>query len=622
MESEAEMARAAEKRQMRKSKAAESTGETLLQLAIADSDPGLGGRYHVTFVKRNRELRFPWHRLKVGSPVLVARQTEDDDGTTWSGVVSRRNRDSLQVALQEVPDGDSFRIDLATDQITRKRCADALKTARQSKGRLGHMRNVLVGEKEPEFQSAFEYEPNTQGAELNSSQQEAVRFGLSAHDLAIIHGPPGTGKTTTLVELIVAATKRGDKVLACAPSNTAVDNLLMKLDQRGQRAVRIGHPARVADQLQRCTLDSLAAEDPNMRIAKEMMREAAGLFRKIERYTRSRPEPGMRRELRNEAKRLLSDARLMEKQAVSHVIDRAQVICATTTVDGGIFGDRWFDLLVIDEACQSTEPPCWIPVCRCDKVILAGDHCQLPPTVLSQAAAKEGFATSLVERLMKTGSDSVSRMLKVQYRMNDAIMQFSSQQFYDGQLTGDPSVTEHLLTDKYNGPEIESLAEPILFIDTAGASWNEEQEPDGQSRRNEQEAQFVIKQVQQLSDAGVPLQDVAVISPYAAQVGLIRTLAGEALGSEHQLEIDTVDGFQGREKEVVLISLVRSNEKNEIGFLADTRRMNVAMTRARRRLVMIGDTATIGSHDFYKQLLEYCESVGAYRSIWQLDITN
>ena len=223
---------------------------------------------------------------------------------------------------------------------------------------------------------------------------------------------------------------------------------------------------------------------------------------------------------------------------------------------------------------------------------------------------------------MKMGSGSVSRMLKVQYRMNDAIMQFSSQQFYDGQLTGDPSVTEHLLTDKYNGPEIESLAEPILFIDTAGASWNEEQEPDGQSRRNEQEAQFVIKQVQQLSDAGVPLQDVAVISPYAAQVGLIRTLAGEALGSEHQLEIDTVDGFQGREKEVVLISLVRSNEKNEIGFLADTRRMNVAMTRARRRLVMIGDTATIGSHDFHKELLEYCESVGAYRSIWQVDITN
>ncbi len=622
MEAEAEADRLAERRRLRNSKHAESTGETLLDLVISDSDPGLGGRYLVTFIKRNRELNLPWNRLKVGTPVLISK-FKDDSGESWSGVVSRSKRGSLQVSVNEIPDEDTFRIDLAADEITRKRSSDAIKLARNSKGRLGKLRDVLLGDEQPTFPASAKNDSLASNiTDLNESQIEAVRNALCAHDVAIIHGPPGTGKTTTVVELIVRAIERGDKVLACAPSNTAVDNLVMKLNQRGAQPVRMGHPARVAEKLQSRTLDSLAANDPNMRIAKEMLREAADLFRKMDRYTRAKPAAGSRREMRNDAKRLRSDARLMQKQAVAHVLDRANIVCATLTLDDSLLGDRWFDLLVIDEACQSTEPPCWIPVCRSDKIVLAGDHCQLPPTVISQDAAKQGFARSMMERLMQQHDPSISRMLNIQYRMNQSIMQFSSQQFYDDKLISDDSVTNHLLSDKYSNPKLSEFSEPVVFVDTAGANWNEELEPGGDSRRNPLEAKFIIEQAKLLIDASVPPGDIAVITPYAAQVRWLREIANQVFGHQNHLEIDTVDGFQGREKEVVFISMVRSNDKGEIGFLGDARRMNVAMTRARRRLMMVGDTATIGNHEFYQRLLEHFDASNAYRSIWQFDAAN
>ena len=622
MEAEAEADRLAERRRLRNSKHAESTGETLLDLVISDSDPGLGGRYLVTFIKRNRELNLPWNRLKVGTPVLISK-FKDDSGESWSGVVSRSKRGSLQVSVNEIPDEDTFRIDLAADEITRKRSSDAIKLARNSKGRLGKLRDVLLGDEQPVFHASDKNDSLASNiTDLNESQIEAVRNALCTHDVAIIHGPPGTGKTTTVVELIVRAIERGDKVLACAPSNTAVDNLVMKLNQRGAQPVRMGHPAKVAEKLQSRTLDSLAANDPNMRIAKEMLREAADLFRKMDRYTRAKPAAGSRREMRNDAKRLRSDARLMQKQAVAHVLDRANIVCATLTLDDSLLGDRWFDLLVIDEACQSTEPPCWIPVCRSDKIVLAGDHCQLPPTVISQDAAKQGFARSMMERLMQQHDPSISRMLNIQYRMNQSIMQFSSQQFYDDKLISDDSVTNHLLSDKYSNPKLSEFSEPVVFVDTAGANWNEELEPCGDSRRNPLEAKFIIEQAKLLIDASVPPGDIAVITPYAAQVRWLREIANQVFGHQNHLEIDTVDGFQGREKEVVFISMVRSNDKGEIGFLGDARRMNVAMTRARRRLMMVGDTATIGNHEFYQRLLEHFDASNAYRSIWQFDAAN
>lgn len=621
MEAAAESERMAKRRLRRDSRQAEKSGETILDLVISDYKPALGGRQRITFIKRNREIGLPWNRLRVGAPVIVSRYQSGEE-ESWPGVVCKRNPQAIQVVLGRLPDNDSkdkFRIDLSPDEITRKRMLTALGIAKNSRGRLGKMREALMGQRELEFGAEPEvgFSEAAQNAQLNPSQQSAIRFALSARDMAIIHGPPGTGKTTTIVELIIQAVNRGDKVLACAPSNTAADNLLSKLHQRKQKVVRIGHPARVAEHLQSCTLDGLVAKHESARVIKEMLREADELFRLTDRYSRTPPPPGAKRAMRDDAKRLRRDARMMERQAIDYILDRSDVICATTTFDESALGDRWFDLAVIDEACQSTEPGCWIPICRTDKVIFAGDHCQLPPTVVCKEAAKEGFALSLMERQIKLHGDKAVRMLNEQYRMNNKIMQFSSKQFYEGELTSHDSVASHTL-DGFCGMIADGDVElPVLFVDTAGAGWAEELEPDGESKRNPQEAEFVLAKAIELNEKGLPFEDMAVIVPYAAQVRYLRELSNEKLGFEHGLEIDTVDGFQGREKEAVLISLVRSNDKGEIGFLSDKRRMNVAITRARRKLVVVGDTATLSGKAFYDDLFAYFDSVGAYRSVWE-----
>jgi len=586
----------------------------------------LAGRYLMTFVKRNRELRLPWNRLRVGSPVVVS-EFDSNKSSSSTGVISHKKRDSIEVALAHRPDGECFRIDLTADEVTRQRQLAAIMTAKDSRGRLGHIRSVLMGDRKPGFSDReFDIEFQTN---LNESQQAAVHFALKAETLAVIHGPPGTGKTTTVIELIIQAVQRGEKVLACAPSNTAVDNLLERLIMAKQRVVRIGHPARVAERVRDHSLDGLVEQHENMPVIKEMIREAESIFRKADKWTRAKQPRGYRQEQRRDAKRLISDARMLEQQAIDSIMGRANIICATTTFNESTLGDRWFDLCVIDEACQSTEPGCWVPLLRSEKIVLAGDHQQLPPTVLSTEAARQGFAKSLMEREMEIYGDQVSRMLTVQYRMHHQIMNFSSDQFYDGGLIAHESVINHLLTDleevstdsaNFGGdvspdsnPAIKKfIEEPVTFIDSAGAGWDEELEPEGLSKRNPKEAELVLKKAQLLIDAGLPPEDIAIIAPYAAQVRLLRS---QAEGMD--LEIDTVDGFQGREKEAVLITLVRSNHENEIGFLADRRRMNVALTRARRKLVVIGDSATLGINDFYKSFFEYVDSLGSYHTVWE-----
>lgn len=608
MESKAEIERMEERRKVQNTADAEKSGETILDLVVTDHVHGLGGHQLVTFMRRNETLRMPWHRLRVGSPVVVSPFRED--GKPETGVVSRKKHDSVQVALNRWPDAKCFRIDLTADEVTRQRQLSAIMTAKDSRGRLGHMRSVMMGEKKPGFSNRkLDVQFQT---ELNDSQKSAVEFALSAEDLAIIHGPPGTGKTTTVVELIVQAIVRGDKVLACAPSNTAVDNLLERLVDARQRVVRIGHPARVAERLRDYSLDGLVEQHDNMPVIKGMLREAEAIFRKSEKWTRAKRERGERQAMRREAKRLQADARMLERQAIHSILDQANVICATTTFNPELLDDRWFDLAVIDEACQSTEPGCWVPLLRADRLVLAGDHQQLPPTVLSTEAARQGFAISLMERQLKIYGEQISKMLTVQYRMHRDIMTFSSDQFYHGELIADPSVVEHVLPDLDGVLGNEFTQKTVTFIDTAGAGWDEELEPDGLSKRNPRESELVLKKVKSLLDSGLPAEDIAVIAPYAAQVRLLRDqFEGQGL------EIDTVDGFQGREKEAVIITLVRSNQQNEIGFLADRRRMNVAMTRARRKLLVIGDSATLGVDEFYRAFFEYVESVNGYQTVWE-----
>jgi len=621
LESVAEAKILAQRRLTRTRQTAEWNGETILDLAIEDHTTGLGGRHLLTFVKRNRTLNLPWNRLRVGSPVVVS-SADDEDESPQNGVVSARSNRSIQVAIDNWISGDVFDLDLAGDEVSRNRERLALQAVSQARGRLAELRQIILGKLDPTNfklrQPRFlERRPSVilDGqlcVGLNAAQREAIRFALSAEDIAIIHGPPGTGKTTSVVEFIRQAVARGEKVLACAPSNTAVDNLLERLAASGQRVVRVGHPARVKEELRIHTLDAIVAEHENMRIVRELLQDAEALYQKADRYTRAKPARGAKQDMRREAKDLKAESRQLERQVINHVLDIAEVICATTAIDDAVLGDRKFDWVVLDEACQTTEPASWIPLMRGERILLAGDHCQLPPTVVSKDAGQEGLARSMMERLVETYGAAITRQLDVQYRMHDAIMRFSSAQFYADTLIADELVCGHLLSHLSGVKSSPWTDEPMTFIDTAGADCNEEAELDGSSRCNPAEGRLVISKVQQLQEAGVAAGDIAVISPYAAQVRWLRERAPDPA-----IEIDTVDGFQGREKEAIVISLVRSNRECEIGFLTDTRRMNVALTRARRKLIVIGDSATLGGHLFYAALLDYFQKIDGYHTIWE-----
>jgi len=616
LESRAQAQEATERSRRLSPADAERTGTSLVDLVIIDEDTGLGGRYLLQLVKRKRSP-LPWTRLDAGSPVVLSPDS-DKGATGHRGVVFERAEGSVRVALGGLPDDlidhEAWRLDLSGDETAVQRQRVALQRARLARAeRLAELRDILLGQRTPEFGRQRDEPVLNPG--LNDTQRQAVQFALAARDIAAIRGPPGTGKTTAVVELIRRAIRRGEKVLACAPSNLAVDNIFERLLATGERAVRLGHPARVMADLRAHTLDLLVQEHQDVRLARKLVKEAMGLFRQAGRYTRAKPLPRARQETRQEARNLLADARRLEAQAVEHILDTADVLCATTTaLDSELLGTRRFDLGVIDEACQSTEPGCWIPLQWCNRVVLAGDHCQLPPTVVSLEAAAEGFGVSLFERLIALYDRSIACQLTVQYRMHKAIMDFSSREFYEASLQADASVREHVLAGLSGVTATSFTQSPLEFIDTAGASFDEEVEPDGESRLNRKEAALVCRKVQRLLDCGVAPGDIAVIAPYAAQVRLLR----EQLSVPH-LEIDSVDGFQGREKEAVVISLVRSNPQADIGFLQDVRRMNVAVTRARRKLLVVGDSATLSNHPFYRRMIEYFDAMGAYHTVWEED---
>ncbi len=615
LESQAEARQAQERLDRLSTQEAERGGHCLTDLVVTEEYAGLGGRCILTLAKRNQTLTLSGIGLGVGTPVLLIEEGSAP-GSGCRGIVCERQERWVRVAVNEPPDAVAesprYRLSLSTDEVARLRQRTALERARAaSRDRLAELRQVLLGAAAPAFGPEVPLSPLD--SSLNEFQQEAVRFALAAQDVAVIHGPPGTGKTTTVVELIRQAVRRGDKVLACAPSNLAVDNLLEKLLAHGESAIRLGHPARVLPALRAHTLDLMVEDHTDVRLARKFAKEAHALFRKAARYTRAKPEPGARRDMRQEARELLAEARRLEAQAVEHILDAGPILCATTTgLDDDILGRRVFDLAVVDEACQSTEPGCWVPLQRCRRVVLAGDHCQLPPTVVSPEAVAQGFNVSLLERQVALHGPAVVRRLNRQYRMHEAIMGFSSREFYEGALEADASVRGHRLCD-LPGVRPGLLTEaPVYFLDTAGAGFEEQAEVGGDSRLNPQEAALVCRKVWELLEAGVTAADIAVIAPYAAQVRRLQEELGVA-----GVEIDSVDGFQGREKEAVVISLVRSNANQEIGFLADVRRMNVALTRARRQVLVIGDSATLAVHPFYQRLFEYVEAVGEYHSVWE-----
>ena len=627
-EAEKQVAQREMERRLRSSAASTDLpdGNSLVNLVIREQDTGMGGHILLTLGKRNQQLALPWTRLRSGSPVIL---TEEGAGglRSWRGIVTRLQGESIQVALPEWPETSTdrpiFRLDRSTDEVSRQRQRQAVESVRRTHdSRLGVLRDVLLA-KQPPFFAPDAARPDLTAAgiaSLNPSQRAAIQFVFTARDVAIIHGPPGTGKTTTLVALIRQIIRRGETVLAVAPSNLAVDNLLERLiapDEDGGpplKALRLGHPARVLPELRRHTLDELVETHPDVRLAHQWAREADQLRGQASRFTRARPEPGSRQALRKEARELIADARKLEDQVVGRLLDAAQVVCATNTgLDRAMLGQRTFDWCIMDEVSQSTEPAAWIPIQFARRLVLAGDPYQLPPTILSTEAAAQGFAVSLMERLMQQLGPGIANQLTVQYRMHTEIMTFSSREFYADSLLADPRVAGHLLRDLPGVADMPLTRSAVTFIDTAGASYDEQIEPDGESRFNLQEALLVAQTVQRLLDAGVPPSGLAVISPYSAQVRLLREQI-----QPPDLEVDSVDGFQGREKEAVIVSLVRSNRDNDIGFLEDVRRMNVALTRARRKLIVIGDSATITTHPFYQRMVDYFDAIGAYHSVWEM----
>jgi len=564
------------------------------------------------------------HQLRFGMPAVLF-SNHDPKQDRVEGVISHQSGNRLKITLRtdELPDWSrdgKLGIDLLFDDNS----YDEMQSAIQVASILGEkpegcLVKILTGEKEPTFQAdIFKYNIPV----LNESQQSAVDKILSANELAVVHGPPGTGKTTTLVQAIKALIKQDHKqILVVAPSNTAVDLLSEKLSDEGLNVLRVGNPARVSERLMSLTLDSKMADHTRMKEIKNLKKQANEFKNMAHKYKRSfgKAEREQRKALFDEAYRIMKEVSNSEQYIIDDLVAKAQVITATL-VGSNHYTVRnlKFHTVVIDEAGQALEPACWIPILKAQKVILAGDHFQLSPTVKSKEAAKNGLAETLLEKCVSLHPEAIV-LLEEQYRMNEVIMGYSSKVFYENKLKAHVSVANHLLFPK---------DVPLTFIDTAGCGFDEKLE--GTSSTNPEEAGFLFKHLTQLvgeltneNPAHYSVKDfptIAIISPYKQQIQILKEqlLHSPALQIYgNKISVNTIDSFQGQERDIVYISMTRSNSEGEIGFLSDIRRMNVAMTRARKKLVVIGDSATLSTLPFYSDFITYAEEKDAYHSAWE-----
>ncbi|MFT5432804.1 MAG: ATP-dependent RNA/DNA helicase IGHMBP2 [Myxococcota bacterium] len=611
-------ARFAEERASRSLNNRVSAGLALKQVEVVDQDAAAGGRL-VLVLSATRDCGV---RLRPGEPVRLW-WDEPESEQALNAVVGRARGGQITVVIdgdlpERFEDGH-FNLDKDAPEAVFRRGARALSATRSAKrtSDLGRLREVIFGDRVAEFRREERWE--VRDTALNEAQLAAVGLANRADDVALIHGPPGTGKTRTLVEVVVQCVARGEKVLATAASNTAVDNLAERLIAAGLSVVRLGHPARVSPAVEARSLDALLDADGDRALAREWSKQAADIRRKVaakwDRRAISREE---RRELYRDAARLNQDARRYIRGLQDAIISACDVVCATAAgSDAGVLGDTQFDTVVLDEATQATDPMALVAIARGKRVVLAGDPCQLAPTVIDNEAARDGLATTAFERLAAAQGAEVLKMLVVQHRMAGALMAFPSDSMYDGRLVADASANEQQLTD-LEGVSHDALREgPLVFIDTAGKGWDEETRPDDPSTHNPGNVERVVAEVRRLVRRGLSPRDVAVITPYGAQVRRLRSELAD-LRAEG-LEIGSIDGFQGREKEAIVLDLVRSNSEAHIGFLSDRRRMNVALTRARRWLLVLGDSATLAGHSYYDAFMEAAQVQGAWKSAWEDD---
>jgi ATP-dependent RNA/DNA helicase IGHMBP2 len=439
---------------------------------------------------------------------------------------------------------------------------------------------------------------NFRNHHLNESQQQAVAAIAENEQITIVHGPPGTGKTTTLIEAIIQLIKAGEKILVSAPSNTAVDNIAKGLIQEGVKLLRVGNTSKVDETIFSHTPEGRLANSKQLKEIKQLKIRAEEFRKMALKYKRSfgKAEREQRNLLFKEVKNIRTEIKKLQAYNEEKLFEEAEVIAGTPI---GLYDAKinylHFKTLVVDEAGQCIEPLAWCIFPLAEKIVLAGDHWQLPPTVLSHEAARLGLNRSILE----TAIDTVSNvyLLNTQYRMREVIAGFSSNYFYNSLLL--------------TAAHLQNTGTHITFIDTAGSGYNEKRGPDGTSLQNEGELQIIQKLIE--TESLDPLA-TAVISPYAGQVA-----AAKEILPKH-LRISTIDSFQGQEKETIIVSLVRSNDDGDIGFLKDYRRMNVAITRAKEQLFVIGDSATIGADGFYNAFLTYIEKQGTYRTVWEFEM--
>ena len=578
------------------------------------------------------------HNFEHGKPVTFftagASETSGKPGTSGdtglryfrlTGTVSFVDGDRMVVTIPDdsssgsshvldLQSAEMLGIQLSFDETSYRMMMEALARTIKGKDRLGYLRDLFYtrGMKPETFTFAPMHFPY-----LNRTQEDAVNQVLRAKDVAIVHGPPGTGKTTTLVEAIRETLMRENQVLVCAQSNMAVDWISEKLVDRGINVLRIGNPTRVNDKMLSFTYERRFESHPDY--------PQLWALRKAIRELRARRKTVGSSSYHQKMESLISRATELEIRINNELFGEARVIASTLVgAANRLLDGQKFGTLFIDEAAQALEAACWIPMRRVSRVVLAGDHCQLPPTVKSIAALKAGLGTTLMERIVENHPEAVT-LLRIQYRMNDDIMRFSSDYFYNGQVESAPEVKYRSILD---------LDVPITWIDTRQMMQAEHPDnpdnpeiPDspvfhesmqGESRINQAEAELTLMALQyyynkigkqRLLDERI---DVGIISPYRAQVQLLRRLLKKReffKPFRRLISINTVDGFQGQERDIIVISLVRSNDEGQIGFLRDLRRMNVAITRARMKLIILGDKDTMSRHPFYRQLYRYIKEL-------------